>query len=85
MPRVGASSVADVRREIAAHGLVGDLRSAAMVAEDGTIDWFCPGRFDAPSVFAGILDEERGGAWTISPDETVRRTQQFYLPIIVGM
>ncbi|WP_229053436.1 glycoside hydrolase family 15 protein [Aeromicrobium sp. Leaf350] len=66
--------------DVAAHGLIGDLRSAAMVAEDGTIDWFCPGRFDAPSVFASILDEERGGSWTIQPDETVRRTQQFYLP-----
>lgn len=72
--------MADAGSEIAAHGLIGDLRSAAMVAEDGTIDWFCPGRFDAPSIFAGILDEQRGGSWAICPDETVRRTQQFYLP-----
>ncbi|GAA1734728.1 glycoside hydrolase family 15 protein [Aeromicrobium alkaliterrae] len=70
----------DDENDVAAHGLIGDLRSAATVAQDGTIDWFCPGRFDAPSIFASILDDERGGSWTIRPDEPVRRTQQFYLP-----
>lgn len=72
--------MADTDNEIAAHGLIGDLRSAAVVAQDGAVVWFCPGRFDAPSVFASILDEERGGAWTMTPEEPVRRTQQFYLP-----
>ena len=55
-------------RSIAAHGLIGDLRTAALVATDGTIDWFCPTRFDAPSVFAAILDDERGGHWQIAPE-----------------
>src|SRR5215207_2554794 len=35
---------------IAEHGVIGDLHSVALVGTDGTIDWFCPGRFDAPSV-----------------------------------
>ena len=39
---------------IAEHGLVGDLHSAALVGTDGTIDWYCPERFDAPSVFAAL-------------------------------
>lgn len=65
---------------IADHGLVGDLRTAAVVGVDGTIGWFCPGRFDAPSVFASILDAERGGSWTITPDEEPRSRRQFYLP-----
>jgi GH15 family glucan-1,4-alpha-glucosidase len=39
---------------IADHGVIGDLRSAALVGRDGTIDWFCPVRFDAPSVFASL-------------------------------
>ncbi|MDT9593312.1 glycoside hydrolase family 15 protein [Nocardioides zeae] len=66
--------------DIAAHGIIGDLRSAALVSTDGTIDWFCPQRFDAPSVFAAILDEEHGGAWRLAPTGEVTRTQQYYLP-----
>ncbi|MFW6773003.1 glycoside hydrolase family 15 protein [Nocardioides sp. CPCC 205120] len=66
--------------DIAAHGLIGDLRSCALVSTDGTIDWFCPGRFDAPSVFASILDPEDGGSWTLRPTGEVTRTQQYYLP-----
>ncbi|MEV5267870.1 trehalase-like domain-containing protein, partial [Streptomyces werraensis] len=45
---------------IADHGLIGDLRSVALVATDGTIDWYCAPRFDAPSVFAALLDADRG-------------------------
>ncbi len=65
---------------IADHGLIGDLRSAALVSAEATIDWFCVGRFDAPSVFASLLDPEQGGSWTIGPVETTTTTQQFYLP-----
>ncbi|WP_293787980.1 trehalase-like domain-containing protein, partial [uncultured Aeromicrobium sp.] len=64
---------------IADHGLVGDLRTAAIIGTDGTIAWFCPGRFDAPSVFASLLDPDAGG-WTISPAKGAVRTQQFYFP-----
>ncbi|GAB3025156.1 glucoamylase [Nocardioides flavus (ex Wang et al. 2016)] len=64
---------------IADHGLIGDLRTAALVATDGTIDWFCPGRFDAPSVFASILDPD-AGSWRMSPDDADARSQQYYHP-----
>ncbi|MGW4994364.1 glycoside hydrolase family 15 protein [Streptomyces mirabilis] len=64
---------------IAEHGLIGDLRSAALVGTNGTIDWYCCPRFDAPSVFASILDAERGGSFELAPDVPTR-TKQFYFP-----
>ena len=65
---------------IANHGLIGDLHTAALVATDGTIDWFCPERFDGPSVFAAVLDAERGGHWRIAPSDAEPRVAQFYFP-----
>ena len=64
---------------IADHGLIGDCRTAALVGLDGTIDWYCPVRFDAPSVFATILDAERGGSFTMRADVSAI-TKQFYFP-----
>jgi GH15 family glucan-1,4-alpha-glucosidase len=66
-------------RAIAAHAVIGDLHTAALVADDGTIDWCCMPRFDAPSLFAEILDRERGGAWQIAPIAQFTSEQQ-YLP-----
>ncbi|MEU6883583.1 glycoside hydrolase family 15 protein [Streptomyces sp. NPDC046712] len=64
---------------IADHGLIGDLQTAALVSAGGAVDWFCAPRFDSPSIFASLLDAERGGHFTIAPamdDVTVR---QLYL------
>jgi GH15 family glucan-1,4-alpha-glucosidase len=65
---------------IADHGLIGDLRTAALVGTDGTIDWFCAPRFDSPSVFGAILDHDEGGSWQVAPRDGATRTQQFYFP-----
>jgi GH15 family glucan-1,4-alpha-glucosidase len=65
---------------ISEHGLIGDLRTCALVGTDGTIDWFCAPRFDSPSVFGAILDKDRGGSWRLEPACEVSRTQQFYFP-----
>jgi GH15 family glucan-1,4-alpha-glucosidase len=62
------------------HGLIGDLQTAALVSTDGTIDWYCCPRFDSPSVFAAILDTERGGYFRIAPEGDDYRAKQLYLP-----
>ncbi|MEU2281587.1 glycoside hydrolase family 15 protein [Streptomyces sp. NPDC013178] len=64
---------------IAEHGLIGDLRSVALVGTDGTVDWYCCGAFDAPSVFGSILDAERGGRFELAA-AVPARTKQFYFP-----
>jgi GH15 family glucan-1,4-alpha-glucosidase len=64
---------------IADHGLIGDLRSVALVATDGTIDWYCSSSFDSPSVFASILDADRGGLFELAADAPAK-TKQFYFP-----
>jgi len=46
-------------------GLIGDRRTAALVTQRGDIVWYCPGRFDYPSVLAALLDLDKGGFWGI--------------------
>ena len=62
------------------HGLIGDLQTAALVSTDGTIDWFCCPRFDSPSVFASLLDHDKGGHFRLRPDRSDDVTRQLYFP-----
>jgi GH15 family glucan-1,4-alpha-glucosidase len=78
------ANVASRRRRyppIESHGMIGDLQTAALVVDDGTIDWFCSPRFDSPSIFAALLDYEKGGHFQITAqggDDIVVR--QLYMP-----
>jgi GH15 family glucan-1,4-alpha-glucosidase len=65
---------------ISDHGIIGDLQTAALVATDGTIDFFCCPRFDSPSIFASLLDAERGGQFRIAPAADGYVTRQLYFP-----
>ncbi|GAB3808251.1 glycoside hydrolase family 15 protein [Micromonospora zhanjiangensis] len=63
---------------ISDHGFLADGRSAALVDRDGSVDWWCPSRFDGPSVFARLLDPD-GGHWSVRPTGRFR-TERGYLP-----
>lgn len=52
---------------IADHGFLADGRSAVLVDRAGSVNWWCPARFDAPSVFARLLDDD-AGHWVIRPE-----------------
>jgi GH15 family glucan-1,4-alpha-glucosidase len=64
---------------IAEHGVIGDMRSVALVGTNGTIDWYCCPRFDSPSVFGAILDSRKGGFYALAPVD-VCTTKQLYFP-----
>lgn len=64
---------------IGEHGIIGNLHTTALVGTDGTIDWLCLPSFDSPSIFASILDDEKGGHFKLAPLEYEQR-HQLYLP-----
>jgi GH15 family glucan-1,4-alpha-glucosidase len=62
------------------HGIVGDLRTVALIGTDGTVDWYCPARFDAPSLFGALLDKNKGGYFSITARTSYAKPKQLYLP-----
>ena len=62
------------------YGIIGDLHSAALVAKNGSIDWFCYPHFDSPSVFGALLDDQKGGYYRIAPVPSKVVVKQLYWP-----
>jgi GH15 family glucan-1,4-alpha-glucosidase len=61
------------------YGVIGDMRSVALVGKNGSIDWCCLPAFDSGSVFAAILDDRKGGFWSLAPAVECA-VRQMYLP-----
>src|SRR5882757_4056761 len=62
------------------HGIVGNLLTAALIGLDGAVNFLCWPRFDSPSIFASLLDDERGGSFELTPVLEGARHRQLYLP-----
>jgi GH15 family glucan-1,4-alpha-glucosidase len=62
------------------YGLIGDLYTTALVGMDGSIDFLAFPYFDSPTIFAALLDQQRGGRFQIAPVLEGARHQQLYLP-----
>jgi len=59
------------------YGVVGNCRSAALISDRGSIDWFCFPDFDSPSIFAKVLDEDKGGSFAFIVDEHYSVSQKY--------
>ena len=64
--------------EISEHALIGDGSTCGLVGVNGSIDWLCLPRFDSPSVFARVLDNEKGGECRVSPTDPNYQSLQAY-------
>ena len=62
------------------HGVVGDMRTVALIGMDGAVDFLCWPRFDSPTVFGSLLDHANGGSFTIEPTLPEAKRKQLYLP-----
>jgi len=61
------------------YGVIGNCKSAALVSEQGNIEWMCLPNFDSSSIFAKLLDDENGGSFEIIVKD-LQKVKQSYIP-----
>ena len=69
-----------VPNRISAHGVIGDMNTIALVAEDGTIDFLSHPRIDSPTLFGALLDSGKGGRFAFHVEDGTTAYRQIYLP-----
>src|SRR5471032_129248 len=74
------ANLREAQNPIENHGIIGDMRSAALVADTGSIDFCCWPDFDSPTIFSALLDTPEAGIFQLAPDLPDARRQQIYLP-----
>src|SRR5215468_5667035 len=62
------------------YGVIGNMQSIALVGMNGSIDFLSYPDFDSPTIFAALLDDQKGGRFAIRPQLTNMRVRQMYLP-----
>ena len=62
------------------YGIIGDLNTVALIGLNGSIDFMCFPDFDSPTIFAALLDKDKGGKYSIYPKSGDFKTKQLYLP-----
>jgi|SRR5215471_4934136 len=73
-----ASVASETAPRIEDHALIGDMRTAALIAKDGTLDWLCLPAFDSDACFAALVGTADNGRWTISPTVPVEEIRRRY-------
>ncbi|MDR5735481.1 glycoside hydrolase family 15 protein [Caballeronia sp. LZ025] len=75
-----SQQVSQAALPVNARGVIGNMKTAALVSLRGAIDFMCYPRIDSPTVFASLLDNEHGGAFSIAPQDAGANVKQMYLP-----
>ena len=70
----------ELQSSIEAHGIIGDMRTAALVNDQGSVDFFCWPEFDSPAIFCSLLDTPQAGIFQLAPQIADARREQIYLP-----
>src|SRR5216110_1586052 len=70
--------MAKAQTKIEDYGFLSDTQTAALVSNDGCVDWLCFPRFDSGACFASLLGEAKNGHWRFLPREKVLKTTRRY-------